>query len=124
MCPVCNKPLTLCLCVDIEKELVALAQERGITLAPGVLRSATTIVASVAGQKRRAMQGEVCPEFILNLQRERLIRYECLRQTAQEQANQARKPVNLYEVEPGIFGFRFDEQRKGDGYITTLQPER
>ena len=58
-----------------------------------------------------------------SLSRTRLNDYQCVRHEAQQQANKAQKPVNLFEVEPGVFGFRFGEYGKGDGYITTLQPE-
>ncbi len=49
--------------------------------------------------------------------------YQCVHAEAQQQANLSKKPVNLFEVEPGVFGFRFEEYGKGEGYITTLQPE-
>lgn len=59
----------------------------------------------------------------VTLSRTRLEDYQCVRAEAQQQANLSKKPVNLFEVEPGVFGFRFEEYGKGEGYITTLQPE-
>lgn len=61
---------------------------------------------------------------MVTLQQERLQMYELIRSQAQTQANLQQKSVNVYEVATGVFGFRFDEQRKGQGYITTLQPEK
>ena len=53
----------------------------------------------------------------------RLIDYEIVRSEAQTQANKQRKPVHLYEIEPGVFGFSFAPYKKGEGHITTLEPE-